>query len=227
MNRAYKYFFSVVLVGLTICSNYAQEGRVGDIINPNFNNRDLFENRKEEIKGSPYLFDEWNIGEIKTKLGSVYPNVKLKYAAYSDQLFFLTDDGDERAIAREKVHYFQFNDEDGKSYLFEHIPYHGFLQKLTSQSGVILYKKIEKEIKEAPKNNGYNASTGKDEFFERRTYYVLANKQVVPVQGKKEYLALFPNNNDAIETFIKKNKVKFKKDEKMIDLVEYTNSLGD
>ena len=226
MKHLRKHLLLLTFIGIIVNHSFGQSPvRLGDIIDPSFNNRDLFENRKDEIKGSPYLFDEWYLGEIKTKIGSVYPNVKVKYAAYSDQLFFLTESGDERAIAREKVHYFQFNDENGKSYLFEHIPYHGFLQKITTQSDIILYKKIEKEIKAAPQNNGYNASTGKDEFFERIVYYVKADKQVVPVDGKKEFLALFPQNEADLSKYIKKNKIKFKKDEKMIALIKYTESI--
>lgn len=203
----------------------SQETRLGDILDPNRMNRNIWEESTSEIKGSPYLFDEWLVGEIKTKLGSVYPNVKIKYAPYTDQLFFLSDDGDERAIAREKVHYFQFNDEDGKGYLFEHIPYQGYLLRLTKSEDLVLYKKIEKTLKAAPENNGYNASTGKDEFIESNQYYILSNTIVEPVSNKNDFIKLFPEKKSDILNFIKKNKVKFKKDERMIDLVKFTQSL--
>ncbi|WP_462248013.1 hypothetical protein [Ekhidna sp.] len=217
--------FTIALLLISIISN-AQDGRIGDILDPNRNNRGLWESGSaEDIKGSPYFFDDWYVGEIKTKLGSVYPNVKIKYAPYTDQLFFLTEDGDERAIAREKVHYFQFNDELGKSYLFEHIPYQGYLLRITKSENITLYKKIEKTIKEAPENNGYNASSGKAEFIESRVYYIQTNSIVEPIPSKNDYVELFPDKKSEIMNFIKKNKVKFKKDEKMIDLVKFTQSL--
>lgn len=216
---------SILLITLI---SFAQDSRIGDILDPNRNNRSLWDSSSsDDIKGSPYLFDEWMVGEIKTKLGSVYPNVKIKYAAYSDQLFFLTEEGDERVIAREKVHYFQFNDEEGKSYLFEHIPYQGYLQRLAKENNVTLYKKIEIVIKEAPKNNGYNASTGKDEFVKSTKYFIQTKNLVELVTNKNDFADLFQENKSELMGFIKKNKVRFKKDEKMIDLVKYTQSLLD
>ncbi len=223
MNKLKLLTISLLLMSFIV---KAQDNRIGDILDPNRNNRSLWGSAgSEEIKGSPYLFDEWYIGEIKTKLGSVYPNVKIKYAPYTDQLFFLTDDGDERAIAREKVHYFQFNDEAGKGYLFEHIPYQGYLLRVAKSDKLTLYKKIEKTIKEAPKNNGYNASTGRDEFIESTRYYILTNTIVEPVSNKNDFVELFPEKKSELMNYIKKNKVKFKKDEKMIELVMFTQSL--
>ncbi|MEO9871131.1 hypothetical protein [Ekhidna sp.] len=221
----FKIFTCVFLFFLTL--SYAQGLNIGDIVDPNRNNRDLWgDGGRENIIGSPYLLDEWMMGEIKTKSGAVYPNIKIKYAAYSDQLFFLSENGDERTIAREKVQHFQFNDNDGNAYLFKHIPYHGFLLNLAS-GDVSLFKKIVKEIKEAPEPNGYNSSVGQAEFILRETYYISPSKDgiVQSVSNKKEFVSLFPDLESKISKYIKQNKVRFKKDEKIIGLVNYTASI--
>lgn len=216
----------IVLVVLVLsCSNvYSQ--LIGDLLDPNYSNRDLRNEQYTEMKGTPFLFDEWFSGEIKTKLGTTYPNMKIKYEAYSDQLFFLSEDNIEKAVAREKIDFFQFNDDDGKSYLFKHIPYHGFVMVL-HENNILLYKKYKKEIKKAPDANGYNNATKKDEFVEKTIYYVAPTPQeiIVPVEKKNQYMDIFGDYQNDIEKFIKKNKVKFKNDAKMIELAKFTESL--
>lgn len=219
----YRFIFCAFLILPMLSFSQTQ---LGDIIDPNRNNGNLWGGGNEEsIEGSPYFMDDWLVGEIKTKMGGVYTNVKLKYATYSDQLFFLLNNESERAIAREKVQYFTFNDNDGKSYMFEYVPHQGFMMLLKRENEVTLYKKIEKEIKLAPKSNGYNSSVGKDRFVERIGYYILAEKHAIPVNNRKDYLEIFPSNKDELNKYIKKNKVKFKDDEKVAGLVEFTQSL--
>ncbi|WP_425392594.1 hypothetical protein [Ekhidna sp.] len=210
-----------ILISLPISAQ-----QIGDVIDPNFMNRQLWKEENSNIKGSPFYFDEWYSGEIMTKIGTSYPNMKIKYEAYSDQLFFLSEDNIERALAREKINWFQFNDAEGNSYLFKHIPYHGFLQVLYD-GDVSLYKKIAKEIRKAPEANGYNATTKQDEFIEKQIYFVASSPEatIVPIDKRNEYLELFSSNEDKIKKFIKKNKVKFKEDANIIDLVKFTEQL--
>lgn len=199
---------------------------IGDIIDPGINNQKLWSEQTNEIKGSPFLFDEWFSGEIKTKLGNTYPNMKIRYEAYSDQLYFLSEENLERVVAREKIDFFQFNDSKGFSYLFKHIPYHGFVQVLY-ENDILLYKKIKKEIKKAPESNGYNNTVKNDEFIKNEIYFIAPSRTEIikSVEKKNQYLEIFSEYEKQLNQFIKKNKVKFKEDVKLIQLVQYTEGL--
>ena len=183
---------------------------------------------ENDIKGSPYLEDDFIKGSVYTTSKTCYADVLLRYNIYNDQLEFKTDDNTVQALATpeiiEKVEF-------GK-YKMVYIPFsvskkirRGFFIAL-EEGKSSLYKKPKIMFKQPTEPGPYKEAEpakfekGVDE------YYIRVGNSQAKLAGKKNDLPeIFPDHEKQIETFIKKHKVKPNKPETLKELVHYYNSL--
>lgn len=183
---------------------------------------------EEQIDGSPYLSSEFAEGTVYTTQRLQYKGIPLRFNIYSDELQFKNPQGEIMAIAKPEIVeravfdnnqlvYLQYSAsgktksgyfllaEEGKAWFLVK-PQIGF-QEATQPAA---YKDAEpaKFIKKA------------DEFYLR-----VGNTAAVLVNNKKDLIAAFPDNQEKIESFISKNKIKTNKKEDIAEVVKYYNSL--
>lgn len=183
---------------------------------------------ENDIKGSPYLNDEFINGTIFTTSKFQFVDVPLRYNIYNDRIEFKTPANEIQALATpEIVETVEFG-----NYKMVYIPYsnkkkirYGFFM-IEEEGNVSLYSRLEIIFKKAEEPSAYkNAEPAK--FVKKSdSYYIrVGMEEAKKVGSKKELIEIFPDHNKKISAFIKKNKVKTNKPEKLKELVRYYNSL--
>lgn len=183
---------------------------------------------ERDINGSPYLQDDFVNGTIYTKSKQMYTDVPLRYNVYNDQIEFKNAHKAVLCLSQpesiERINIGNMNFVYVKYMLLKKVK-SGFFEEL--QSGkASLYARKEVDFIKATRPAGYQDAQPPK--FQPRpdAYYISVDGQpAVLVSGKKDLIEAFPDHQDEVTTFIKKNKVKPNKSDKLIALVEYYNSL--
>lgn len=184
---------------------------------------------EKDIEGSPYLQDEFVEGSVYTTSKTQYVGLPLRYNVYNEQMEFKTEDGEIRAIAEpetvEKI-------EMGNLQLV-FAPYSGgrktrhsyFVVEVDGQAS--LYRRPEIMFKEATEAGAYKDPEPAQFVRKNDTYYIrVGNTPAILVSSKKDLETVFSGEyQKEINDFIRKNKVRPRKEESLFELVRFYNSL--
>lgn len=181
-----------------------------------------------EIEGSPFLNDEFIVGNVYTTAKQKYADIPLRYNIFNDQLEFKTPDEQIQTMASpetiEKV-------EIGNDVLV-YVPYinvkkvrKGFFMVI-EEGKVSLFERKETVFKKAEEAGAYKEPEPAKFVTKADTYYIQTEGSPAKLVGKKkDIIELFPDHSNEISAFIKKNKTKTNKVESLRQLVQYYNSL--
>lgn len=178
------------------------------------------------IKGHPFFeTDQMQSGEIFYD-GTFYENVPLQYDIASQEVVINRYNSNEAIqLPNEKIKYFLFDgkrfenifsiegkDENVKSTIYE---------IMSSGKASVLIKRIKK-IK-----NGLRAEDPAS-FVEEDEFYVRKEKNLYTINDKGSVMEAFGDKKDLIKTFIRKNKLRFKKntEKELIITAEYYSTLN-
>lgn len=182
-----------------------------------------------DINGSPYLNDEFIKGTIFTKSKAQFVGIELRYNVYTDQVEFKSDKGQVQVLAApETIEKIEWNDTK-----MVYIPYtvsqkikRGYFIELLGGEKASLLSRPRVFFQEANEPRAYQEAVPakfvrkSDEIFIR-----ISKKPAQLISGKKDLLGAFPEHQNKVESFIKKNRVRPNKPEELGELVQYYNSL--
>lgn len=229
-----KYISLIVILLLSSAGLFAQS--IYDIRNA----IDFFESNKmqrgeyrntlseSDIDGSPFLDNEFIKGTIYTYQKIQFNDIPLRYNIFNDEMEFQTPDNKILAIAAPEIVEKAVVGEN----ILSNIPYklgnkikHGFFILLI-EGKVNLYARPE-VLYQRPKKAAAYKDPEPAKFVERpHSYYLRLNEDpAVKVESKKDLINFFTDHQKQVEDFIKENKVKPSKEEKLIELVKYYNSI--
>lgn len=180
-----------------------------------------------DIKGSPYLIDEFKKGIIYTTNKQKFIDVPLRFNIYNDNFEFKTAEGEVMEIAApEIVEKITYNDCN-----MVYMPYtgektgKGFFKEL-QEGKASLYAHHEVVFKDSPRQESF-AMPEPPKFIKKQdSHYIrFGSGKAIKVGNKNELIQIFPDHQKEISAFVKKNKVKTNKTEKLMELVLYYNSL--
>jgi hypothetical protein len=187
-----------------------------------------YELTENDIKGSPYLNDEFINGSIFTTQRLQYVDIPLRYNIYNDELEFKTPTDEIMALAiPEIVEKAVFGETE--------MVYSPFLQGNKTKKGffilleegkVSLYAKPDVMFKKATQPGAFKDPEPPKFLKKSDEYYIrVGSGQAQIIGNKKDLIAAFPDNQDKIESFMSNNKTKTGKPESLKELVKYYNSL--
>ncbi|SKB63267.1 hypothetical protein [Daejeonella lutea] len=192
-----------------------------------FRAKTVLEKTYTDVKGSPYLLDNWSLGIVKMASGSSYKDMSLKYDQVTGELIFQDKSGKSLGFADPIAEFkiignnnafrifrsgFKATDNNSDKYFYE-VLYDG---------GTILLKDPKKNIVE---HRAYNSSTAVKSIVETPAYYVVVNGQLIKFKkDKKALLAALPNS-DKLESYIQDNKLNVKDDTDLAKVVLYYDSI--
>lgn len=184
---------------------------------------------EKDIEGSPYLVDEFIEGTVFTTSKTQYVGILLRYNIFNGQIEFKTGDGLVQALAApETVESIQFGD-----YKMVYIPYttsrkirRGFFREIEAGQKAVLLARPQVLFKEATEPAAYQEAEPPKFIRQPDDYFIRIGKEpAVLISRKKDMEEVFPEHKKEIRLYIKKNKVKPNKPERMVELVQYYNSL--
>ena len=183
---------------------------------------------ESNIKGSPYLNDEFYYGSIYTVQKQHYVDIQLRYNIYNDDLEFKTPQGEIQALATpEIVEKAVFGNTQlvYSPFLISDKTKNGFFI-LLEEGKVSLYAKPGVAFREGTAPGAYKDPEPPKFVKKSDEYYLrVGTKPAQLIGNKKELIQIFPDKNEKIKDLISKNKTKTNKPEDLKELVKFYNSL--
>ncbi len=175
------------------------------------------------IKGSPFLHENFIEGQIKLDNGRTYQG-PLRYDIYSDEIEFKTTDGDIYAVRNPETIQFATLGDVNFNYFepgeFKDVK--GFYQLLII-GDYFLYKKYLVELKDPEAARPYvEAKPARFEIKDSKYYIMDADGFFTEIKNKKD-LVLPGLNANKQESFIKSNKISHKDENDLIEFVNFLN----
>lgn len=180
-----------------------------------------------EIRGTPFLFDKWIKGSVSIPRGT-YADMQLKYDVYENIIYFNRDE--QSYEFQEPVLSFVLMPvpADSSSYLYftkgksaPGLKESQFVQVL-SEGKVSLYKsdiKLLSELNEI--NRGVVQS-----FSKASRYFALKDNSIGLIKlNKNEIMMLVGDKEKQVSAFISKYNLSFKKEQDVIAIIDYYNTL--
>lgn len=222
-----KISFSIII--LTFVSSQLLAQAVAERIDPLLQNENvLYKSSYDKIKGSPFLSDSWNIGEVILKNGQ-RERANIKYDIYIDELI-VKRGGGSIIINKPLVKGFNYS-LDGVIYNFSLVNMgegkgNKYLH-LLENGPVKLYKNYFTTIKKGEVSTGYSSSrSSSDQFINSHKYvYQMADKPLTEVPKAKKIAEILPDFNKEISAFIKKERINTKREKDIIKVTNYMNNL--
>ncbi len=192
-----------------------------------FRTKAVLEKQYVDIKGSPFLNEDWSAGVVKMADGSTYKDMSLKFDQVSGELIFKNRDGKTMGFA-DPVSEFRLTGKDQVSRLFRN----GFktgqansersFYEVLYDGGTILLKDPKKNIVE---HRAYNSSTAVKSIVEPPAYYLKINGQLVKIKKDKKAVLSALGNSSQLDKYIQDNKLNLKEDADLAKLMLYYDSI--
>jgi hypothetical protein len=189
-----------------------------------------YDNRYEGVKGTYTFSEEFMRGSVELKKGK-FKDVLINYDAFTDNLLAVNDKlKDTVQMRKDMVTNFVMSNAEGETFAFSKQTVQGvptFLLDIVRDT-ISMFCRVGKTIKKAEIGGAYNVSEKRyDEFITVNTYYVLKEKDGLQEiqKSKKGILQAFPEFNEQLSAYLKKNKADFNNYAQMKLLMLYVNSL--
>ncbi|MGZ3853169.1 MAG: hypothetical protein ACXVBJ_14860 [Flavisolibacter sp.] len=182
------------------------------------------------VEGSPYFKEEWMKGVVVDASDHQFKNVRLRIDLMANTIHFIGDK-EQEFVAKNPVKQVVLTDDSGNNYRFDHsIGLEGVTNAAKDKwymwlaSGTAsLYKKFEKDLTEF---RPYGSSTIEQRIKTHEKYLVLYKNSFHEIKKIKDVPSVLEDKKKELEEFLKtRDDEKAQMDERMVNLVEYYNSL--
>ncbi|ALJ00598.1 hypothetical protein DC20_18490 [Rufibacter tibetensis] len=206
-------------------------------------NVQMFDNRYQGVKGSPYYLDQWVPGSLVMKVGNTgksesFTGLQLKYDVFSNLLLAVvpqTKDTIQFGIS--PIISFNLDLSGGGPISFTRIKeaqsldanlrdaFFGVLY--TDATGnTSLVKRIVKKKIDANFKGPYSSGQAYDEIVDETLYYVVANGKMQRVKmNRKSVMEAFPEHAEKLKSYISSQKLAMNSEGDLIKVVSYYQSL--
>ena len=180
----------------------------------------------QKIEGTPYLSEKYVPGEIL--FGSERSAVPLRYNVYQDLMEYQQNGKALVLDPNTKIKKVRLGESTyivGK-FEFDGKTKYGFLNLLDSGKVMLVAKKVVK-YQEPLKGRGLDGGDLPAKFSKSSDayFYRVGNGELQEVDNIKDMIASFPDKQEEVKQFAKKEKISPKKEEELVKLVRYYNSL--
>ncbi|RUT77808.1 hypothetical protein [Ancylomarina longa] len=185
-----------------------------------------------QVKGDYFLDKKWTPGDLYLKnINVTGKKVKLRYFVFADEMQILIPNKDTLALKPGKlIDSIFINDQK-----FIYAPYQSnnqikdaYFEELTTGKIKLLKKYYSLFIEGNKKNVSGYVTPKPDRYTIRSKYYYQYLKQtaILLPSGKNKIQNLFKDNKTTIEKYLKKNKLKLKREKDLIKIFQYYNSIS-
>lgn len=217
------YYYPVLVFTVIIANSltsFSLSAQDSDLLMTN--SKPIDEERYDNIKGTPYLFEDWQKGSIMDKKGKVIENLTLNYNGQTNNLevkqanrFIEVDPSSYQKVI-------VINKEGIETVLVvgEMLPIKGKFVRMVYEGK---NRKIVQSFRSKIETKIFN-NVGKNEkfesFYSKQQYYLIIDKAIPFKLKKKSFLPLL-SEQAQLEQFLKKKKMKLNSEAQLIELMTY------
>lgn len=213
------FVFTAVFMLVSSISSYAQQA-IRDYLGRPIESKNYL-----DVKGSPYLFDEWTEGWVKLHNGNMHAGMSLKYDQVQDNLLFKGSSGQAQAFVEPVIEF----EIDGHLFRKGYTPVDGaapaaFYQVLADGNTQFLKRTTKQIFEEVP----YGTATKQKTIAPKEFYYLSlgANDNLVKIRkDKKAIVNALSDKKAQLEQYIKQHSLDMKEEADLAKLVAYYNTL--
>ena len=201
------------------------DGPASDITN--YKNSIEVKDEYNNIEGSPYVNDSFQTALILPLNGKF----TARYNAVEDLMEVKKKDGSDFILDKEANYTIQFPSKTYKVFNtngdLNNPTFEYFIVELELKNVSLLKKETKKFYEEKVAATTYSADKPARFDKEHKTkLYIKTNSKLEPISTKtKRFLALFPDQKDTIKKYIKDNNISLKKEDQLLKLLKYINTL--
>ena len=174
-------------------------------------NRDairLFDERYEGVKGSPYIFDDWESGKIYSKKGP-YDYVKLNYDAYNNEIHIKTNRGI-IFLDNSKVDSFKVKMEKGDVIYLNtlsvckncEIGDQFFVMEIARSNNSLLVERKDVDFLKADYKGAFSSGRTFDEYYSENSFYLISPDKIIKANNTKSIAEFFGIDKKELKKFI-------------------------
>jgi hypothetical protein len=188
----------------------------------------VFEKSYVDVQGSPYLQEDWAIGNVLLKNGKSYTGVALKYDQVKDVLLFRNEKNETNTFAQPVKSFTITSRKDNSQLSFRN----GFtpVKSATENSyyQVLADGKVQllfRNVKKVRNDKAYNSATTVLTVEEYPGWFIARDGMPVTIKkSEKAVLEAIGGDSAALEAYIRSNKLNVKNDADLVKLITYYNS---
>lgn len=229
MKKSLFPFFLIILTSQALCQtpiSYEFDKLWEEFRFVKFVNGEYLTN-ESNYKGTPYMEVDDKSCTLVLENSQSLKGLTIRYNIYNDQM----------EIEREGIYYIipkqkEFSSFKLDNHLFKYLIYTDNGATTTGNLEVLiegtcsLYRKYRITLLDPQPARPYHDP--KPATFKSKApefFFAVGDDQIVKLTSSKDFIELLPEHQDKIAQFIKKNKLKFRKQEDIVKVVEYFNSL--
>ncbi len=223
--------FWLTFLNLNVNGQVAQpSGKIGVNSSPGGIVEEIKSENPASIKGSIYLDDNWLMSNVYFKNGLKQLEIPVKYDL-KNQVLKLKYKSKVNIFGEDKVERFEIHrvGEDVEYYVnaseFQGHHTYGFFQiALKDHISLFILAKLNFIKPNYVATHDVGEKEGK--YVTEKEIYLARGETVTRLASKKvDFLQFFEEHNESIHQFIKTNKLKFKREEDLLKIIKYYNSL--
>lgn len=198
--------------------------RAGGLVVP-INYESKIEKNREE-----YISDEWNQGTIVLLTDDSIHHYPLKYNLMTDAVEVKTEHV-VKVVPLSDVRRFYWVQNgqrqdyiNSSGYTMTGTPFVGYLQ-LLSEGAVNLFKKIYLNIQKANYRPELDVGSPEDKIVREEIYFVARGTNIIELKRRNSVYDFFKQHRAKVKKYAQQNKLQPKREEDLIDIVEYYNQI--
>jgi hypothetical protein len=194
-----------------------------------YNDGSYMNEKGGDIAGTPLLFENWNYGTVWLHTGERYDSMQLKYDLLNEVLLVLVSDMEYQF--KDDVSSFRIIDSATRNVLtfrngftpVSAFDIRTFYQVLYDGRTKLVLKTRKQVVSEITSTPGVKSKSFNDE---KNYYLVMASGEMKKIRKKNaDIIELLEGHEEELKKMIKEQKLKLSKDEEIVQLLHYYDSL--
>jgi hypothetical protein len=191
-----------------------------------FKSKDVIAVTNTNIDGSPYFNEVWENGIVVFKNEVAYKVKSLNYNVYTNEFLFRQGGGEFAISNLDEIEEFRINENIFIHYFIGDKSNKSFFQVITTNNKLVLLKKFDCLIAEGKPSTGITPAINDKFKISSEYYYIDQSNPAQEFKIKKNNIPEFMSKHiKEVQTFIDDNKLKLKKEEDLIKVFDYYNTL--
>lgn len=174
------------------------------------------------LKGSPYLYDDWVKGEVRLANGVEYKDIFLMYDQVIDQLSFTYKKDKPQAFVDPVASFIIGDRAFRRDVMSQNKPLAEEFFEVLVDGEVKLLKRTNKKVLE---EIALAVATKQKNIYTTTSYYLVVADKMVKVNNKKSVTKALGKHQNTVEKYIKEKDLNLKEEQDLVDLMTYYNTL--